>query len=161
MTVKVAITGVLSMPRKSAAELIETRTNARFADSVTYDVNYLVASRFDSNKARKAAKIGVAIISEVDLMNYIQKGEFPENQKPVHPEFRDPFRVDEITWTEEILPERVCFLEYSDNQNVVTQRYIRLSCKGLGSNGHNYLGAFDNEGFKTFRADRILRLEQL
>jgi hypothetical protein len=94
-------------------------------------------------------------------MNYIQKGEFPENQKPVHPEFRDPFRVDEITWTEEILPERVCFLEYSDNQNVVTQRYIRLSCKGLGSNGHNYLGAFDNEGFKTFRADRILRLEEL
>src|ERR1035438_10871848 len=88
MTVKVAITGVLSIPRKSAAELIETRTNARFADSVTYDVNYLVASRFDSNKARKAAKIGVAIISEVDLMNYIQKGEFPENQKPVRSEER-------------------------------------------------------------------------
>ena len=55
MTVKVAITGTLSMPRKSAAELIETHTNARFANTVTYDVNYLVASRFDTIKARKAA----------------------------------------------------------------------------------------------------------
>lgn len=126
-----------------------------------YDVNYLVASAFDTIKARKAAKIGVAIISEAELMNYIQKGEFPENQKPLRPEFHDPFRVDEIVWREEIRPERLCFLEYSDSQNVVTQRFIRLSCKGLGTNGRNYLGAFDNEGFKTFRADRVLRLEEL
>ncbi len=161
MTVKVAITGTLSIPRKSAAELIETRTHAKFADSVTYDVNYLVAGAFDTIKARKAAKIGVSIISEGELMNYIQKGEFPENQKPLRPEFRDPFRVDEIVWREEIRPERLCFLEYSDSQNVVTQRFIRLSCKGLGTNGRNYLGAFDNEGFKTFRADRVLRLEEL
>ena len=67
------------MPRKSAAELIETHTNAKYADSVTYDVNYLVASRFDTIKARKAAKIGVAVISEAELMDYIQKGAFPEN----------------------------------------------------------------------------------
>ena|SRR5450631_423091 len=161
MTVKVAITGTLSMSRKSAAELIETHTNAQFVDSVTYDVNYLVAGRFDTNKARKAAKIGVAIISEAELMDYIQKGTFPENQKPVRPEFHDPFRVDEITWTEEIQPERVCFLEYSDNEGVATQRFIRLCCKGSGSNGHDYLGAFDNERFKTFRTDRVLRLEEL
>ena len=161
MVVKVAITGTLSMPRKSAADIIETRTHAHFADSVTYDVNYLVAERLDTNKARKAAKIGVAVISEAEMMGFIQRGEFPENPKPVRPEFHDPFRVDEIVWTEEIHPERVCFLEYSDNEGVATQRFIRLSCKGRGSNGHNYLGAFDNEGFKTFRADRVLRLEEL
>jgi len=161
MSMKVAITETLSIPRKSAAELIETRTNARFADSVTYDVNYLVASRFDPNKARTAAKMGVAVISESELMDYVQKGEFPENQKPIRPEFHDPFRVDEITWTEEIQPERVCFLEYSDNEGVATQRFIRLCRKGRGSNGHNYLGAFDNDRFKTFRTDRVVRLEEL
>jgi hypothetical protein len=161
MTVKVAITGALSIPRKSAAELIEARTNAKFADSVTYDVNYLVAARFDTNKARKAAKIGVAIISEAELMDYIQKGVFPESQKPVRPEFHDPFRVDEIVWTEEIHPERVCFLEYTDDEGVETQRFIRTCCRGRGSNGYDYLGAFDNERFKTFRTDRVLRLEEL
>lgn len=160
MAVKVAITGALSMPRKSAAELIETHTNAKFADSVTYDVNYLVASRFDTIKARKAAKIGVAVISEAELMDYIQKGAFPENQKPLRPEFHNLFRTDEITWTEKIQPERL-FLEYSDNEGVVTQRFIWLCCKGRGSNGHEYLGAFDNETFKTFRTDRVLRLEEL
>jgi predicted DNA-binding transcriptional regulator YafY len=55
----------------------------------------------------------------------------------------------------------LCFLEYSDNEGAVTQRFIRLSCKGIGSNRHQYLGAFDNERFKTFRADRVLKLEQL
>jgi BRCA1-like protein len=161
MAVRVAITGALSMPRKSAAELIETHTNAKFADSVTYDVNYLVASRFDTNKARKAAKIGVTVISEAELIDFIQKGEFPKSEKPVRPDFHDPFRVDEITWTEEIQPERVCFLEYSDNEGVATQRFVRLCCKGRGSNGHDYLGAFDNERFKTFRTDRVVRLEEL
>jgi hypothetical protein len=159
MTVKVAITGTLSMPRKSAAELIETHTNARFANTVTYDVNYLVASRFDTIKARKAAKIGVAVISESELMDYVQKGAFPENQKPLQPEFHNSFRTDEITWTE-IQPKRL-FLEYSDYGGIVTQRFIWLCCKGRGSNGRGYLGAFDNETFKTFRTDRVLRLEEL
>ncbi len=161
MTVKVAITGTLSIPRKSAAQLIEARTSARFVDGVNYDVNYLVASRFDTNKARRAAKIGVTVISEAEMMDFIQRGEFPENPKPIRPEFHDPFRVEEIVWTEEIQPERICFLEYSDIDGVVTQRFIRLSCKGRGSNGYDYLGAFDNERFKTFRADRILRCEEL
>jgi hypothetical protein len=39
MAVKVSITGVLSMPRKAAVQLIE-RTNAHFSAEVTYDVNY-------------------------------------------------------------------------------------------------------------------------
>jgi hypothetical protein len=95
------------------------------------------------------------------MMDFIEVGEFPENPKPVRPEFHDPFRTDEIVWTEEIQPERLCFLEYSDNEGAVTQRFIRLSCKGIGSNRHQYLGAFDNERFKTFRADRVLKLEQL
>jgi hypothetical protein len=107
------------------------------------------------------ARAIVVVIPEGELMDYLQKGEFPEKQKPVRPEFHDPFRVDEITWTEEIQPERVCFLEYSDKEAVPTQRFIRLCCKGRGSKGHDYLGVFDNERFKTFREDRVVRIEEL
>lgn len=161
MSIKVAITGILALPRNKAVELIETRTSAHFVKRISYEVNYLVASRFDTEKAKAAAKIGLTVISEAEMMGFIEKGEFPENSKPIHPEWHNPFRDDEIVWTEEIQPDRRCLLEYSDNEGVITQRFIRLTCKGRGSNGFEYLGAFDNERFKTFRADRIVKLEEL
>jgi hypothetical protein len=161
MSIKVAITGILSLPRNKAVELIQTRTKAQFVNRISYEVNYLVASRFDTEKAKAAAKIGVTVISEAEMMGFIEKGEFPETPKPVRPEWRNPFRDDEILWTEEIQPERRCLLEYSDNEGVITQRLIRLSCKERGSNGYEYLGAFDNERFKTFRADRVVKLVEL
>jgi len=161
MAVKVSITGVLSMPRKAAVQLIE-RTNAHFSAEVTYDVNYLVASRFDTNKAKRASKIGASVISEAEMLDFIAKGFFPENSKPIRPHTYPPnFRDDEIVWTEELSPSRLCFLEYSDNEGTVTQRFVLLARKGKGSNGHEYLGAFDNERFKTFRLDRVLKLEEL
>jgi hypothetical protein len=162
MAVKVSITGTLSMPRKEAVRLIESRTNAHFSPEVTYDVSYLVASRFDTNKARRAAQIGVSVISEAEMMQHIDDGCFPENRKPLRPHSYPPnFRTDEIVWAEEFNPSRLCFLEYSDNEGTVTQRFVRISCKGKGSNDHEYLGAFDNDVFKTFRADRVLKLEKL
>lgn len=162
MTVKVSITGQLSMSRKEAVRLIESRTNACFSAEVSYDVNYLVASRFDTDKAKRAAKIGVSVISEAEMMEFIERGVFPENSKPIQPHTYPPnFRDDEIAWTEELTPLRLCFLEYSDNEGTVTQRFVLVARKGRGSNGYDYLGAFDNERFKTFRWDRVLKLQEL
>jgi NAD-dependent DNA ligase len=73
---RVVITGTLALPRKEAAALIDSTANARFHPEVTYDTNYLVTARFDSGKARKAAQIGVAIITEAEMMN--SKGHPPE-----------------------------------------------------------------------------------
>jgi len=148
------------MPRKEAVQLIESRTNAQFSRDVTYDVNYLVAARFDTNKAKRAVQIGVTVISEGEMLDCVQKGSFPENGKPLRPDVPH-FLGDDIVWTEEFNPARLCFLEYSDAEGEVSQRFIRLSCKGKGGNGYDYLGAFDDERFKTFRADRVLKLEEL
>jgi predicted DNA-binding transcriptional regulator YafY len=71
------------------------------------------------------------------------------------------FKVDEITWKEEFTPERLCFLDYCDNEGVATQRFVLLACTGIGSNGYEYLGAFDRGRFKTFRVDRVRRIEEL
>ena len=73
------------MERKEAAKLIETKTNAVFKRDITYDTNYLVATEFNTSKAKKAAAIGVAIISEKDMLRYIDKGKFPVNSKPTRP----------------------------------------------------------------------------
>src|SRR5258708_10678361 len=97
MGVKVSITGTLSMPRKAAVQLMESRTNARFNREVTYDVNYLVAARFDTDKARRAAQLGVTVISEGEMLDFIQQGAFPENNKPARPDnYPSNFRDDEI-----------------------------------------------------------------
>jgi len=161
MSVKVSITGTLSMPRKAAVQLIESHTNAQFSRHVTRDVNYLVAARFDTNKAKRAAQIGVTVISEVEMLESIQRGSFPENGKPFRPDTPQDHPDDDLVWTEEFDPARLCFLEYFDAEGIVSHRFIRLSCKGRGSNGRDYLGAFDDERFKTFRADRVTKLEEL
>ena len=160
LRIKVAITGTLSKPRKEIVRLMEDRSNAEFSPDVTYDTNYLVAARFDTNKAKRAAQIGVTVTSESEMMKFIGNGAFPENQTPVRPTHIPDFRTDEITWEEQFTPE-LCFLEYCDNEGQVTQRFVHLTCKGTGSNGHKYLGAYDSERFKTFRIDRILRIETL
>lgn len=158
---RVAITGALSIPRARAIELIETRTNAKFSEHVTYDTNYLVAARFDTNKARRAAEIGVTVISERDLMEFIEQGAFPANRLPERPKHPHPSNFPEITWTETYEPERIALLEYQDAEGVVSLRYVAVSCKGIGSNGVEYIGGYDAERFKIFRVDRILRLEHI
>ena len=160
MPIKVAITGTLSKPRKEIVRLIEDRSNAQFSEDVTYDTNYLVAARFDTNKAKRAAEIGVTVISESEMMVFIEGGVFPENQTHMRPTHIPDVKTDEITWEERFTPE-LCFLEYCDNEGQVTQRFVHLVCKGTGSNGHKYLGAYDSERFKTFRIDRIQKIQEL
>jgi hypothetical protein len=43
----------------------------------------------------------------------------------------------------------------------ITQRYVIVHSEGRGSNGQDYIGAMDGDGFKTFRRDRFRRLEYL
>ena len=161
MRVKVAITGKMSEPREEIARLINSCSNAEWVPSVTYDTNYLVASRSDTNKAIHAAEIGVAVISESEMMEYIRQGSFPPNQKPTRPPSHVPdFKDDEIVWTEIYEPPRFCFLEYCDKEGIATERFVRLVKRGIGSNGYEYLGAIDGDRLKTFRADRVRKLEE-
>jgi hypothetical protein len=78
MKVKVAITGPLSILRKEAAQLINSNTNACFVSRVTHGTSYLVASRMDTVKARSAVALGIPIISENEMMDFIRKRIFPE-----------------------------------------------------------------------------------
>ncbi len=161
MRIKVAITGKMSKPREEIARLINGCSNAEWVPRVTYDTNYLVASRSDTGKAIHAADIGVAVISESEMMEYIRQGSFPPNQQPTRPPRHVPdFKTDEIVWTEIYDPPPFCFLEYCDNDGVVTQRLVRLIKKGTGSNGYEYLGAMDGDRLKTFRLDRVRKIEE-
>ena len=158
---KVAITGTLSIPRGEAIKLIESRTNAAFSPHVTYDTNYLVAARFDTNKARRAAEIGVTVISEHDMMEFVEQGAFPANKLPERPKYPHVSHFPDMTWTEAYEPERIVLLEYQDAEGVVSQRYVAVCCKGIGSNGVEYIGGYDAERFKIFRVDRIRKMEQI
>lgn len=149
----VAITGTLSVSRKQAAALIDSTSNARFHPDVSYQTNYLVAARFDSGKARKAAKIGVTIITETEMMEYIKIGRFPETDAPTRPHHVGNF--PEIEWSVNHTPGLPCYLEYEGVEGVITPRYVMVVSEGRGSNGQDYIGAFDGEWFKTFRRDRL------
>ncbi len=153
---KIAITGTLSIPRNKAIELIESRTNATFSEHVTYDTNYLVAARFDTNKAHRAAEIGVSVISERDMMEFVNEGAFPENRLPDRPKYPHVSRFPDIIWAETYDPEQVVLLEYQDADGIVSLRYVAITCRGTGSNGMEYIGGYDAERFKCFRLDRIM-----
>lgn len=149
----VAITGTLSISRKEAAALIDSTSNARFRPDVSYQTNYLVAARFDSGKARKAAKIGITIIKESEMLEYVRTGRFPETSTLTRPPHANNF--PEIEWSLKHSPSLPYFLEYEGANGVITPRYVMVVGEGRGSNGQDYIGAFDGEWFKTFRRDRI------
>ncbi len=157
--VHVAITGTLSVPRKEAAVLIDSTSNARFHPDVTYETNYLVAAIFDSGKARKAAKIGVSIITEAEMMGYVRAGRFPENKTPERPAHVSNF--PEIVWHKTYPAPTPFYIEYEDGSGVISQRYILVTCEGRASNGNDYIGAYDGEWFKTFRRDRFKRIQKI
>lgn len=157
--VRVAITGTLSIPRKDAAALIDSTSNARFFPHVSYQTNYLVVARFDSNKARKAAQIGVSIISEDEMMAYVKAGRFTENGTTHRPAHVNNF--PDVVWSVQHDPGLPYFIEYVGSDGVVTQRYILVLSEGRGSNGRDYIGALDGDWFKTFRCDRMRKFEPL
>ena len=72
------ITGPLAMLRAEAVALVESKTNAKFVNSVSSNTDYLVSARMDTVKAKKAKAHGTAVISEAELMAFVKKGKFPE-----------------------------------------------------------------------------------
>src|ERR1035438_1947822 len=76
----VAITGTLSLPREEAAERINATSNARFVTKVAENTDFLVASRFDTVKAHRAAAFGSVVIPEEELMTFLESGSFPKRQ---------------------------------------------------------------------------------
>jgi len=77
MTIWVAITGALCLRRKDAISLIE-KTNAKYANRLTRQTTYLVGSRLDTHKAHLAIRLQIPIISEMQMLEYLSYGEFPE-----------------------------------------------------------------------------------
>lgn len=147
------------MPRKEAATLINSTSNARFHSEVTSQTNYLVATLFDSAKARKAAKWGTTIITEKEMMEYVRAGAFPDNTRPDRTPHASNF--PEINWTQDYGRGMPCFIEYEGADGMISQRYIWLTKEGRATNGQDYIGAYDGEWFKTFRRDRIRRIEKI
>jgi len=161
--VQIAITGTLSRPRHEFVLLLESRTNARFSEHVTYQTNYLVASRFDTNKARRAAKLGVRVITEHDMLSFIEHGHFPQTPLPTKPPSNwHPIDLDALEYEIiERFPEpRIYYLKYKDHSGNESERFL-LAMERVRGGTHEYVAGYDQEHYKTFRIDRIESIEDL
>jgi hypothetical protein len=157
----VAITGALSEPRAQLAIRINSTTNARFVERVFLDTDYLVATRTDTAKAKAAAQNGTIILSEQQLGQYISAGEFPHHQRR-HTHSGLNFDESEIQWEDAYDPPIQYRLAYADSDGEYSERIVEVThLAGKHPNGHEYLGAFDEGQLKTFRRDRILKLERV
>jgi len=141
------------------AEKIDASSNGRFVKSVTLDTHYLVATKFDSFKAKKAARLGTTVISEQDLLGYLGSGVFPETALPEKPVHQNHF--PEIEWSKIYDPARTYLLTYIDALGNGSIRRIVATAEGntVGNPSVRWLAAYDGEGFKTWRFDRIKELE--
>ena len=179
MKVRIAITGTLSKPRGQIIELIETRTNAVYDSKVAAWTDYLVASRKDSAKAQAATERGVLVLTEAELLAYIEAGHIPPRLAYPRAEMRNPEEakaffqkvslllsfvpVDalhagewDITWSEVLNPPRTVVLDYEGFDGARSHRTAVISQRGKRSDGAVYWGITDSEGFKMFREDRIV-----
>ena len=152
-SVIVAITGALSIPRKKAIEMIRATPGAHYSCRVTSHTDYLVSKRNDTIKARNARVLGTVVISEEQFLTNIHDGRFPPSGLP-HPKLSFP----EIIWEEEAQTPEWCMLHYRDAGGEESKRTILATSAGVSTSGHQYLGAYDDGVFKTFRVDRILEM---
>lgn len=157
----VAITGTLSEPRAQIAIKINSTRNARFVEGVSLDTDYLVAARMDTTKARAAAQNGTIILTEQQLTNFLSTGEFPyHRRRDTHSGLN--FDESEIKWEDTYDPCVRYRLAYADSSGEYSERIIEvIHLAGEHPNGYKYLAAFDDGHIKTFRKDRILKLERL
>ena len=76
--VSFCITGALEkMKRIDAIVLIHNKTNARFVSGVSKHTDFLISSRKDTKKAKRAKTFGTQVIDEVEMMAYVKAGKFP------------------------------------------------------------------------------------
>ena len=56
---------------------IHNKTNARFVSGVSNQTDYLISSRKDTKKAKRAKAFGTQVINEAEMMKFIKAGKFP------------------------------------------------------------------------------------
>ena len=72
------ITGALEkFKRIDAIVEIHNKTNARFVSGVSSQTDYLISSRKDTNKAKRARAFGTRVIDEAEMKAFIKAGKFP------------------------------------------------------------------------------------
>ena len=77
-TTTFCITGTLEkFKRIDAIVEIHNKTNARFVSGVSSKTDYLISSRKDTNKAKRAKAFGTQVIDEAEMMAFIKAGNFP------------------------------------------------------------------------------------
>ena len=75
------ITGALDKyKRVDAIVEIHNKTNARFVSGVSSKTDYLISSRKDTNKAKRARSFGTRVIDENEMIAFIKAGNFPVNR---------------------------------------------------------------------------------
>lgn len=162
---KVCVTGkLIGFTRKEAKAAIED-LDAEFSTTVTYDTNYLVAASLTTSKAKKASQIGVEVITEAELEEFIDAGAFPDNKLPDKPQREWVNNFPDLEW-QELPPSemRVKNIEYQDSDGVVTIREIRpiATAKYVTKRGLEveYMKGQDltTKSVKWFRFDRVLSL---
>ena len=76
-TTTFCITGALEkFKRIDAIVKIHNKTNARFVSGVSSKTDYLISSRKDTNKAKRAKAFGTQVIDEAEMMAFIKVGNF-------------------------------------------------------------------------------------
>ena len=77
-TTTFCITGALQgFKRIDAIVMIHNKTNARFVSGVSKHTDYLISSRKDTNKAKRAKTFGTQVINEDEMMAFVKAGKFP------------------------------------------------------------------------------------
>ena len=72
------ITGALEKYKRIDAIVeIHNKTNARFVNTVSSQTDYLISSRKDTNKAKRARSMGTKVIDETEMIAFIKAGKFP------------------------------------------------------------------------------------
>ena len=71
------ITGALDgLKRIDAIVMIHNKTNARWVSMVSKNTDYLISSRKDTRKAKRAKTFGTQIITQDEMMAFVKKGKF-------------------------------------------------------------------------------------
>ena len=77
-TATFCITGALEKyKRVDAIVEIHNKTNARFVSGVSSKTDYLISSRKDTGKAKRARSFGTKVIDEAEMIAFIKAGKFP------------------------------------------------------------------------------------
>ena len=76
-TTTFCITGALDgLKRIDAIVMIHNKTNARWVSMVSSKTDYLISSRKDTRKAKRAKDFGTQVIDQAEMMAFVKKGKF-------------------------------------------------------------------------------------